>query len=139
MKKCILLLTILFFSISSTSFALANVSNISQQNQIRLNSKKLSRAKLIDVSKISIGKLKIGMNIQTATRILGQPKRKKVENDNVCHNSDITTLNYNRLEIGIFGKNSGQIFNIQTTNPAYVTSEGIRVGDLVSKRGAEND
>jgi hypothetical protein len=133
MKKCILLLTILFFSISSTSFALANVSNISRQNQIRLNSKKLSRAKLIDVSKISIGKLKIGMNMQTATRILGQPKRKKVENDNICHNSDITTLNYNRLEIGIFGKNSGQIFNIQTTNPAYITSEGIRVGDPVSK------
>jgi hypothetical protein len=133
MKKRTLFLTILFSSISLTSFTLANASNNPRQNQIRLNSKKLSRAKLIDVSKISIGKLKIGMNMQTATRILGQPKRKKVENDNICHNSNITTLNYNRLEIGVFGRNSGQIFNIQTTNPAYITSEGIKVGDPVSK------
>jgi hypothetical protein len=134
MKKIALLSSIvLISSISSTSFTVANTLSNSQQSQIYLTSKKLARAKLIDVSKISIGKLKIGMNMQTVNRILGQPNRKKVENDNICHNSDITTLNYNRLEIGLLGKNSGQIFNIQTTNPAYRTSEGIRVGDPVSK------
>jgi hypothetical protein len=136
MKKIALFSSIvLISSISSTSFTVANTLSNSQQSQIYLTSKKLARAKLklIDVSKISISKLKIGMNMQTVTKILGQPKRKKVENDNTCHSSDVTTLNYDRLEIGVLGKNSGQIFNIQTTNPAYITSEGIRVGDLVSK------
>ncbi len=134
MKKIALFSSIvLIFSISSTSFTVANTLSDSQQSQIYLTSKKLARAKLIDVSKISIGKLKIGMNMQAATKILGQPRQKRVENDNNCHSSDITTLNYNRLEIGVLGKNSGQIFNIQTTNPAYITSEGIRVGDHVNK------
>jgi hypothetical protein len=127
------LLFCLLTSVNLVPTTMASTKNIGQYHEAFSPKEKLSKAREIDVSKISIGKLRIGMNMLTVAKILGQPRQKRVENDEVCYGSYLTTLNYNKLEIGIFGKNSGLIYNIQTTNPSYATSEGIRVGDSISK------
>jgi hypothetical protein len=129
----IYLLLCLLISMNLVSTTMARAKNIGQYHEAFAPKEKLSKAREIDVSKILIGKIKIKMNTQTVTKILGQPKQKRVEYDDVCYSSYITTLNYKQLEVGAFGQNSGLVYNIKTTNPAYATSEGVRVGDPISK------
>jgi hypothetical protein len=127
------LLLYLLTNFGFTSNTMAGTTNVDRSHKAFASNEKLAKTKEIDVSKISIGKIKIKMNTSTVTKILGQPSQKQVEYDDVCYGSYITTLNYSQLEVGAFGQNSGLVYNIKTTNPAYATSEGIKVGDLVSK------
>jgi hypothetical protein len=134
MKNTLFVLFIVsFFNIGAIPFSLANNQNSYEMEQVHLTGGKLAKGREIDVSKISIGKIKIKMNTSTVTKILGQPSRKQVEYDDVCYSSYITTLNYKQLEVGAFGQNIGLVYNIKTTNPAYATSEGVKVGDPISK------
>lgn len=91
--------------------------------------------KTIDASKISIGGLKLGMTAATITKMLGPPPQRQQEYDDICLGGYVTTLKYDRLEIHLVGntKQDGRIHYIATTNRSYPTSEGVRVGDLLSK------
>jgi hypothetical protein len=73
------------------------------------------------------------MSTSAAIRILGQPQSRRSEYDDVCYSLNVTTLNYDQLELGLFDKDDGSLYYIRVTSSAYATSEGIRVGDSVKK------
>jgi hypothetical protein len=91
--------------------------------------------KTIDVSKISIGGLKLGMTTREVTKILGKPRQIKQKYDDTCFQRYTTELTYDKLEIFMLGstRNNARIHSIYTSNPAYLTGEGIRVGSSVER------
>jgi 3D (Asp-Asp-Asp) domain-containing protein len=84
------------------------------------------KSREIDIRKISIGGLKLGMNVNEITKIFGQPRQQY--SVDYCGDT-MVAIKYNKLDI----YTPNHIFTIKTSNPAYATGEGVRVGDPISK------
>ncbi|AFY94477.1 hypothetical protein [Chamaesiphon minutus] len=131
-KSVLLLALTLGFSIKIMPASLADSTiDKSERNTSLVSNIK----KTIDVSKISIGGLKLGMTTREVTKILGKPRQIKQQYDDTCFQRYTTDLTYNKLKVFMLGstKNNARIHSIYTSNPAYRTSEGIRVGNRKSQ------
>lgn len=128
------------FLLSSTSLVdiyHLNISNPDRNITLILQVDKLVN---IDASKISIASVKLGMNPQEVKKRFRKSTQQKTSTrknvDSLCIQDKYQTIiKYDRLEFLILGDtlNSGSVYSIKTSNPAYSTSEGIRVGDSISK------
>ena len=94
----------------------------------------------INVSKVSIESIGLEMNLQKVKKRLGKPVQQNTsirENiDSLCIQAKYgTILKYNKLEFLLLGDNlnNSSVYSIETSNPAYATTEGVRVGDSIIK------
>jgi hypothetical protein len=96
----------------------------------------LSQKRYINLNNTAIGGLKIGMSESEVIKKLGAPKSRQVS-ANGCTGTDDIALKYNSLDIYLLGgadkTSKSYLTAITTSNSRYITSKGIRVGDLMSK------
>jgi hypothetical protein len=96
----------------------------------------LSQKRSINLNNTAISGLKIGMSEGEVIKKLGAPKSRQVS-ANGCTGTDDIALKYNNLDIYLLGGSNktskSYLIAITTTNSRYVTSKGIRVGDLMSR------
>ncbi|WP_309733921.1 hypothetical protein [Chamaesiphon sp. OTE_75_metabat_556] len=119
--------TIIANPCSSSGYTIPN-----KQDQIQLVRNNLANFKAIDISRTYIGKIKLGDSMQKVISILGQPKERDTKNVNTgCIVDELVILRYKNLDIII--DEGGYVSNIDTTNPAYSTTEGIHVGNSIGK------
>lgn len=114
-------------TLGSAPFSFANTASVPSSSFTIGQANKPS----IDVAKVLIGSLKLGMNEKQVTRLLGKPiSSEKEPGVSNCYWNTSTSIKYRNLNILIA---DGSVDAITTTSKSYVTNEGIRVGDPISK------
>ena len=123
----LLALATVSITLGSAPFSFANTASVPSPSFVRGKVDK----PLIDVAKVSIGSLKLGMNEKQVTRLLGKPSSSEKEQGvSNCYWTTSTSIKYRNLDILVA---DGSVDAITTTSKSYVTNEGVRVGDSISK------
>jgi hypothetical protein len=123
----LLALATISLNVGSTPLSFANTTSFYSPSFVISQADK----PLIDVAKVSIGSLKLGMTEKQVTRLLGNPSSiEKEKGASDCYWNTSTSIKYRNLDIFIA---DGAVDAITTTSKSYVTNEGIRVGDPISK------
>lgn len=84
----------------------------------------------IDYSRLGIGGVRLGMSVEEAKRKLGKPQRDETKPGSKAMGGKIRTLTYSKLTVAAW---NGKVYLISTTNPKYVTTSSIKVGDKTQK------
>ncbi len=84
----------------------------------------------IDYSRLGIGGVRLGMSVEEAKRKLGKPQRDETKPGGKAHGGKIRTLTYSKLTVAAW---DGKVYLISTTNPKFVTINGVKVGDNSQK------
>ncbi|MEG5137356.1 hypothetical protein [Microcoleus sp. A6-C5] len=84
----------------------------------------------IDYSRLGIGGVRLGMSVEEAKRKLGKPQRDETKPGGKAIGGKIRTLTYSKLTVAAW---DGKVYLISTTNPKFVTIDGIKVGDNSKK------
>jgi len=84
----------------------------------------------IDYSRLGIGGVRLGMSLEEAKRKLGKPQRDETKAGGKAIGGKIRTLTYSKLTVAAW---DGKVYLISTTNPKFVTIDGIKVGDNSQK------
>lgn len=84
----------------------------------------------IDYSRLGIGGVRLGMSVDEAKRKLGKPQRDETKPGGKAMGGKIRTLTYSKLTVAAW---DGKVYLISTTNPKFVTIDGIKVGDSTQK------
>jgi outer membrane protein assembly factor BamE (lipoprotein component of BamABCDE complex) len=114
-------------TLGSTPLSFANIVSVPSPSFVVSKADK----PLIDVAKVSIGSLKLGMNEKQVIRLLGKPSsNEKEQGISNCYWTTSTSIKYRNLDILVA---DGSVDVITTTSKSYVTNEGVRVGDPISK------
>jgi len=120
-------------AISSLGFA-ALVRPVAGMNQtVAALEKMLSATQkpaAIDYSHLGIGGVRLGMSVEEAKRKLGKPQRDETKPAGEAIGGKIRTLTYSKLTVAAW---KGKVYLISTTNPKFVTIDGIKVGDNSQK------
>jgi hypothetical protein len=77
----------------------------------------------------SLGDIAIGMNQSQVMKLLGKPRRIITTYDG-CVQENFRTFVYKQLEVVI---QTDRVLALRTSSPRYATSQGIKVGDSISK------
>ncbi|MEO6860522.1 MAG: hypothetical protein ABI180_03065 [Microcoleus sp.] len=120
-------------AISSFGFA-ALIRPVAGMNQTAVTLERMLNATQtpapIDYSRLGIGGVKLGMSVEEAKRKLGKPQRDETKPGGKAIGGKVRTLTYSKLTVAAW---DGKVYLISTTNPKYVTINGIKVGDKNQK------
>jgi hypothetical protein len=123
----LLALATISLNLGSAPLSFANTASVQSPSFVISQAEK----PLIDVAKVSIGSLKLGMTNKQVTQLLGKPRSiEKEQGVSNCYWNTSTSIKYRNLDILIA---DGSVDVITTTSKSYVTNEGVRVGDPISK------
>ncbi|WP_216670798.1 hypothetical protein [Microcoleus asticus] len=84
----------------------------------------------LNYSRLGIGGVRLGMPVEEAKRKLGKPQRDETKPAGSAIGGKIRTLTYSGLTIAAW---EGKVYLISTTNPKFLTMDGVKVGDNSQK------
>ncbi|MEG4207667.1 hypothetical protein QUA20_27555 [Microcoleus sp. Pol7_A1] len=84
----------------------------------------------LNYSRLGIGGVRLGMPVEEAKRKLGKPQRDETKPAGSGIGGKIRTLTYSGLTIAAW---EGKVYLISTTNPKFLTMDGVKVGDNSQK------
>lgn len=85
----------------------------------------------LNYSRLGIGGFRLGMPVEEAKRKLGKPQRDETKPaGSAIGGGKIRTLTYSGLTIAAW---EGKVYLIYTTNPKFLTMDGVMVGDNSQK------
>ncbi|MEG4232931.1 hypothetical protein QUA40_12590 [Microcoleus sp. Pol11C3] len=84
----------------------------------------------IDYSRLGIGGVRLGMSVEEAKRKLGKPQRDETKPAGHGLGDKIRTLTYSALTVAAW---EGKVYLIYTTNPKFLTIDGVKLGDNSQK------
>ena len=80
----------------------------------------------LNYSRLGIGGVRLGMSVEEAKRKLGKPQRDETKPAAPAIGGKIRTLSYSGLTIAAW---EGKVYLISTTNPKFLTMDGVKVRD----------
>ena len=84
----------------------------------------------LDYSRLGIGGVRLGMSVEEAKRLLGKPQRDETKPAAPALGGKIRTLSYSGLTVAAW---EGKVYLISTSNPKFLTIDGVKVGDNSQK------
>ncbi|MEG5160984.1 hypothetical protein QUB37_11130 [Microcoleus sp. AT3-A2] len=84
----------------------------------------------LNYSRLGIGGVRLGMSVEEAKRKLGKPQRDETKSAGSGLGGKIRTLTYPRLTVAAW---EGKVYLISTTNPKFLTIDGVKLGDNSQK------
>ena len=84
----------------------------------------------LNYSRLGIGGVRLGMPVEEAKRKLGKPQRDETKPAGSWMGGKIRTLTYSGLTVAAW---EGKVYLISTTNPKFLTMDGVKVGDNSQK------
>jgi len=80
----------------------------------------------LNYSRLGIGGVRLGMSVEEAKRQLGKPQRDETKPAGAAIGGKIRTLSYSGLTVAAW---EGKVYLISTTNPKFLTIDGVKVRD----------
>jgi len=84
----------------------------------------------LNYSRLGIGGVRLGMSVEEAKRKLGKPQRDETKPATPAISGKIRTLSYSGLTVAAW---ESQVYLISTTNPKFLTIDGVKVRDNSQK------
>jgi len=84
----------------------------------------------LNYSRLGIGGVRLGMSVEEAKRKLGKPQRDETKPAAAAIGGKIRTLSYSGLTVAAW---EGKVYLISTTNPKFLTIDGVKVRDNSQK------
>lgn len=84
----------------------------------------------LNYSRLGIGDVRLGMSVEEAKRKLGKPQRDETKPAALAIGGKIRTLTYSALTVAAW---EGKVYLISTTNPKFLTIDGVKLGDNSQK------
>ena len=84
----------------------------------------------LNYSRLGIGGVRLGMSVEEAKRKLGKPQRDETKPAGPAIGGKFRTLSYSGLTVAAW---EGKVYLISTTNPKFLTIDGVKVRDNSQK------